>query len=413
MKEKQTRRDFLKTTSMSAAGASMLSVAPLSKALGRPRPTSRVVIVTDPECVDSSDDIVQERVQDMVDNAIMLLTGETDKVAAYESLFPNLTDSTNILIKYNNSRVISGIPHSVRKAVMEGLGTMLNGTYNVDDNVQEIGRATGSGTSKTFDVGSTTYAIRDIWDNCDYFINLPSCWAMGGSSYPGVTMGLKGMMPAVSGQLSRMHGNFTDSDDPPLSIMNYELKEQLGDKQVLTLLDAVPVSPSGSNNSSSIEYACKVVASRDMVACEYWGVQILDEYSAFQADWKTKALEVLALAAKDPYLLGNNLPDDMDVINYDPTKIIQDNNLVSDSQLDVKTSSTGSKIVFTLPQLDNKKVNVLIRNIHGRKVWSYTGTGNSIAWNKRDSAGKKVSSGMYLYQVKIGSRSAQGKIAVK
>jgi hypothetical protein len=151
-----------------------------------------------------------------------------------------------------------------------------------------------------------------------------------------------------------------------------------------------------------------------MVACEYWGIQILDAYPGFEESWKTKALEVLALAAKDPYLLGTDQPDEMEVINWDPTNI---DNMVnkglSGSQLLVRTDSRGSRITFTFPQLKGERVDLSIIDIHGRKVWAKKSTRNRIVWHSSDLQGKKVSSGMYVYKAKAGKRSAQGKIAVK
>ena len=98
-----SRRDFIKTTSISAAGASMMSLAQWSSAFGfKNSRSSRVVIARDESCYGTS--VEAAKVQDMVDYAIKWLTGIADKVAAYEALFTdgNLSTSSKILIKYNN-----------------------------------------------------------------------------------------------------------------------------------------------------------------------------------------------------------------------------------------------------------------------------------------------------------------------
>ena len=218
-----SRRDFLKTTSVSAAGASMMSLGQLSSAFGfKKKRASRVVIAKDEDCIGD-----QAKVQDMVDYSIMNLTGETDKGKAYEALFDsNLTTSSKILIKYNNSR--TDTDNLVLKALVNGLTSMFNGTFPELPSSQLIGRATGDASNQTFETQGTTYAIRDIWVDCDYFINMPSAWAMNAPTYPGVTMSLKAMFPVVSGSLSRMHNNFTDEDDPPLSVLCSKIRDLLG-----------------------------------------------------------------------------------------------------------------------------------------------------------------------------------------
>ena len=102
MDKKVSRRDFIKSTSISAAGVSAMSLVPLSSGFAHSnQDKSRVVIATDEKCYVNGK-VEQNLVQDMVDYSIMTLTGKKKKVEAYESLFPDgLTKDTKIIIKYN------------------------------------------------------------------------------------------------------------------------------------------------------------------------------------------------------------------------------------------------------------------------------------------------------------------------
>ncbi len=403
-----SRRDFIKTTSVSAAGASMLSLGQLSSAFGfKKKRASRVVIAKDEDCIGD-----QAKVQDMVDYSIMNLTGETDKGKAYEALFDsNLTTSSKILIKYNNSRTDKD--NLVLKALVNGLTSMFNGTFPELPSSQLIGKATGDASNQTFETQNTTYAIRDIWVDCDYFINMPSAWAMNAPTYPGVTMSLKAMFPVVSGTLSRMHSNFTDETDPPLSVLCAQIRDLLGGKQVLVLLDGTTVSPTGDNNST--EEAYSVVASTDMVANNYHGIQILKEVGGFTSANETQALKVLELAAKDPYNLGTDNPGEMEVIRIGPpwnVEILSNGNISKEART-VRVKTRPAQTVFDFHRESGAHANLAIYDLQGRKVWSHRSTENRIVWNNEDIHGRKVSSGMYLFQLRLRDIIAQGKLAVK
>ena len=403
-----SRRDFIKTTSISAAGATMLSLSPLSSAMGSNKNrASRVVIAKDEQCIGD-----QALVQDMVDHAIMSLTGETDKATAYEALFDaNLTTSSNILIKYNNSRTDRA--NLVLKALVNGLTSMFNGTFPAIPDSQLIGQFVGSASNLTFETQNTTYAIRDIWVDCDYFINMPSCWAMSAPTYSGVTMSLKAMFPVVSGTLSRMHSNFTNETDPPLSVLCSQIRDLLGDKQVLVLLDGTTVSPTGNNNSTVDAYS--VVASKDMVANDYHGIQILKEAGGFSSGDETQALKVLELAAKDPYNLGTDNPNEMEVIRIGPpwnTEIISSGK-ISKKARTVTVKTHPAQTIFDYSRESGSHANLALYDLKGQQIWSHRSSENRIIWNNKDTHGNKVSSGMYLFQLRVGDIIAQGKLAVK
>ena len=406
-----SRRDFIKTTSISAAGATMLSLGPLSSAFGSKKDrVSRVVIAKDEECYQGSVD--QAKVQDMVDHAIMTLTGVSDKVGAYEALFTdgNLSTSSKILVKYNNSR-----PATTRGPVMtalkSGLTSMLNGQFPMS-NITEVGRGSDNPdlSNQSFNIGSREYTIRQIWVDCDYFINMPSAWAI---SYTGVTLSLKGMMPAVdcSQGLGGMHDNFTSSSSPALSLLNSQTV--FPGKQVLVLLDAISTSPTGENNSGLVN-SYSVVASTDMVANDYQGLLILKENGLSSSNENT-ALSVLSLAAAAPYNLGTDDPATMEVLRISPpwsTELITSGDIQIHTH-DIQIKSLPSHTIFEYPRQSGSHANLVIFDLQGRKIRLRRSSENSIVWNNDDIHGHKVSSGMYLYQLRVGDIIAQGKIALK
>ncbi len=402
MGDNVSRRDFLKTTSISAAGISAMSVKQLSAAFGPAQDKSKVVIATDEDCIQGNQ-VNEDRVQDMVDYTIMTLTGIADKAAAYESLFPDgVTTSTKILIKYNNSRTQSSLSQTkVINAFINGLTYMVNGSFP-SSNVTKMGRQSDSGNSsnETFQCGNNTYSVGQKWIDCDYFINLPSAWNI---SYTGVTMALKGMMPAVTGSLSGMHNYFTSGTSPALSLVSKQ--ETFKTKQVLVLLDAISICPSSNNVTTGY----KIVASKDMVACDYQGMLILKE-NGLSSSNETTALKVLELAAEHD--LGTDDPNEMEVINIGPpwtTEIITNGN----GKVNLKDFPVTNQPMGTVFNHPGGPAAVTIYDMQGRRVWAARSSERRIVWNYSNLHGRRVSSGMYLYQMRKGDMRVQGKIAVK
>jgi len=408
-----SRRDFIKTTSATAAGATLMSFAPWASGMDKKRAKSLVVIAKDTTCATQAGSTItvdSAKVQDMVDHAIMTLTGQTEKAKAYEALFPGITTSKKILVKYNNSRTTASKSQAVvRNALKNGLTSMISSTFPAS-NITEVGAATGANTTEKVSIGGTDYFIRDIWANCDYFINLPSCWAMSISPQNcGMTMSLKGMMPAVNrtGGLGGFHSHFTDDAGPSLSILNsHTIFKQ---KQMLVLMDAICVSPAGG---TAVKLAHSIVATKDMVANDYQGIQILDAATGFVASNKTAAEKVVELAAKPDYGLGTNDPNNMDVVRISPpwnTEIITNGN-TNVNPRDIQVMTQSAYTVFNYP---GTRASVEIFDIKGRKIWTYKSSEKSIVWQNSDLSGGKVPSGIYLYQLKIENVVARGEIAVK
>ncbi len=404
--DKITRRDFIKKTSLSAAGISVLSIN--SWALAQAA-KSRVVIATDATCGTTTADTT--KVQDMVDQSIMALTGIQDKGLAYEALFPanGVTATTKIVIKINQPKhdASPSANNAVTSALTKGLGYMLGGTFPTA-NVTIVGNDTGAASTTTFQVGTTTYTFRNTWVNCDYFINCPACYAVNTGC--GVTMALKNLINSFSSPaVSSMHTTFTNATTPSLSILNSQ--PLLKQKQVLTLMNAIIISPTGTATAAGYS----VIASKDMVAVDYQGIQMLIAGTGFTAAYQTAALTVCQLAAAAPYSLGTNLPDDMEVLHISPpytTQVISTGSPLA-STPELHTRTEGGRTVFDFKYGQSKTAILVIHDMLGRRVYSGQGNAARIVWEHVGTNGGRVPAGTYVYSLRIGEVVCRGMVEVR
>jgi Domain of unknown function (DUF362) len=404
MAKKFTRRDFIKTSSLSAAGVSMLSFNPLVSALESASPKSRVVIATDQQSFQNNAGS-QTEIQTMVDQAVMSLTGITDKVAAYESLFPGLTTAKKIVIKYNAAKPAT-TRQLVTTALTNSLKLMLNGTFPAA-NITLVGNDSGAAGSSSFQIGTTTYTIRNTWANCDYFINCPSCYSI--DSGCGVTMSLKNMITSFTGgAISSMHSYFTSATTPALSLLNSQAVFK--QKQALVLMDAVIISPNGSATMAGYS----IIASKDMVALDYQGIQLL-KANGLTSALETAGLSVCGLAAASPYSIGTNLPANMDVVRIGPpwaTEVLSSGSALS-SVPRVEAKTGAGRTVFSYEYGRRKDAVCTVYAMNGALVWSGKGNDATVAWEHVDLAGRTVASGTYVYMLKIDDITARGIVLVK
>ena len=406
-----SRRDFLKTTSVAAAGATAASITPFSSVYARRDRISRVVIARDEDCIGD-----QDRINDMVDYAILTLTEASNFAEAYESLFPEpVTTSTTIAIKQNS--VSAGNSNQtwryVRDALINGLTKMLDGTFP-ENNITVATSGSTSNSNPSFQIGNQTFRFRNPWVEADYIINAPVCWAH--SATYGVTLSLKNMMSSCSN-----HPNFHDFDNsyssnPWQAILSSQPTAR--DKQILVLMDAISARARGGPGGSADCTPLCIVASQDMVAADYQGIEILVD-NGLSSTRESNARSKLACATESPYNLGTDNPDEMEVIEieppWDPVPIEpEQNNTKLSSQVKVIKNSANSQVTFKFPLSGKSKAKLSVFDVQGRNVWSYevTGKGN-IVWQVKDFNGKYVPNGMYIYNLKIGARTASGKVEIR
>lgn len=412
-----SRREFIKNSTIAAAGVSVAPISSFAASKGKKQDKSRVVIATDTECVSGSA-FDEERIQEMVDHAIIYLTGVNNKAKAYEALFPEpVTDSTTIAIKKNS--VSAGKKNKswpyVRDALVKGLTYMREGTFP-EGNINVTTGGSSSSTNPKFDVGNKEYTIKDPWVQSDYIINCPVCWAHG--SGHGVTLALKNMMSAVKGGsgLSPLHKYATSSSEPWMSILSSQ--PTFKNKQVLVLTDAITGrAKGGPGGNADFEGYC-VLASQDMVACDYQGMLILIDNDLSSSREQT-ARKVLELAALPDYALGTDDPDEMEVLEKSPPwedvtdinkkAMMRKNNI----HVRVSTHATGSRVTFIVPVLKGRTTDLSIFDMGGKKIWAHQQVGNRFVWKGTDFNGKQVSTGMYVYSLKVGKQAFNGKFRIK
>ena len=92
---------------------------------------------------------------------------------------------------------------------------------------------------------------------------------------------------------------------------------------------------------------------------------------------------------------------------------ILSNGNISKEARTVRVKTRPAQTVFDFHRESGAHANLAIYDLQGRKVWSHRSTENRIVWNNEDIHGRKVSSGMYLFQLRLRDIIAQGKLAVK
>lgn len=416
MTRDMSRRDFIKKSSITAAGVTTAYIPHISSAQTSGNQKSKVVIAKDENCIEGSS-FNLDRVQDMVDHAIIELTGINNTSRAYEALFPEVTLETTIVIKRNTKSGEKQLRHHVPEAVKTGLTKMFYGQFPSQNVTITDGEGqTISPSNPKVVVGSTEWGIQDIWVNSDYIINVPACW---GHSINGVTLSLKNMMscirPGPGNSLEGLHKYTNDSTNPWTSILNAH--PVFKEKQVLVLMDAICCRSNGGPGGSPNFLGYAVYASKDMIATDYLGTKLLQE-NGLRTQWVDLALETFRLGSISPYEIGTNKEEEMEIVEitppWDATGNFQEMHATElIEQVEVVSNSKGTQVIFTIPKLYRKKADVTIFNMKGKKIWSYSGTLNTtLLWPGKDVRGRYVPQGMYVYHYKVDTMSYSGKIHI-
>ena len=243
MSDTISRRDFIKASSavgLTAAinPASAVAAAPIK---------SKVVVATDTSAVSSGGVPDAAKIQDLVDNAIMTLTGKADKAAAYEALFPAaVTSNTKIYLKRNGASGTGAVNTAVVKAFQTGLQRMLNGSFNNIDNPSPV---------------PGNVSLKSHTDAATYIINCPVAW-LHATPYHGVTLSLKNTMNYDGDPFA--HHN----ENPPTWLYKISLSAAIKPKQVLSLMDAVVGNSQNGPGTQPTFSAGTIIVGSDLVAVD-------------------------------------------------------------------------------------------------------------------------------------------------
>ena len=154
------------------------------------------------------------------------------------------------------------------------------------------------------------------------------------------------------------------------------------------------------------------------LATVYRTLRVLKE-KGLRASLEQTGLEILAIAVKEPYSLGTDDPDMMNVIEisppWDPIAIESpDKSKGPDLQIKPIPDESGSQIAFKLPKLEKGNVELVISNMQGRRIWTYSGSGvDAVIWKGEDLKGNHVSKGTYIYKITVGSFKESGRVQIR
>lgn len=412
------RRTFLKIVSLTGMAALMSPRDVMS--LLTPADLSRVVIVENSNATELPL-IDAEIVQGMMDDAIRALTCIPDVGLAWKSLFPGITPTSTVAIKINAFSALTPTHPEVTYAVVNGLKEMIidsvpfpennivifdNANIRLTNAGYVLNTSTagvrcfgtiGSGvgyTTETFDVNGAPQRISNIVaEMADYLINISVLKNHGAA---GVTLCLKNHYGTCDSP-DTMHGNFCDPYIPAMNTL-----PPIRDIQCLNICDALFGVISGGPDAAPQVTVNTIIMSRDIVAVDYWGREILQENGCETLD---RAIHI-DTAAQEPYNLGTNDPLLMDVVTISDTATgaADQDDIFRKEDILLRQNhpnpfSNHTRIQFHLSRTEH--VDVTVYDIAGRRVCALVGrTGSTgwhtVSWDGRNDSGRPVSSGVYF-----------------
>jgi hypothetical protein len=384
-----SRRDFIKTSSAAGVAAAVqpfaVNAAPTSGT------KSRVVIATDTTAVNGSSPVT-DKINALVDHAIMTLTGKSDRAAAYEALFPEaVTTSTKILVKRNDASGKGAVNTAVTNAFKSGLTSMLGGKFPAANITTQLANMDGSKNTAA----------------ANYIINCPVAWEhiMPTNNY-GVTLSLKNTMTYL-GNPSALHNDTTHA-----WLWNNSLDPKIKPKQILSLMDAVVGSAKDGPGTSPSFAAGTIIVSKDLVAVDYNTIQLMRKQTGAKLANLTQGETDLKKAEQAG--LGTCTPANMEVINIAPpwgTGTINGADTVM-KNLGIQVNSPSGHVEFIFAKGTSALVTVF--DSMGRLVWRNTSSsGGIITWNHSTGPGSRVPPGLYLFTIACGKTTMRGTVLIR
>jgi hypothetical protein len=239
-----------------------------------------IIMAHDPLCF-VNDTVDRVRVQGMVNASIIEMTGIIgDLPLAYECIFPFVTDSTKILIKYNPAT-----PKTTREPMVNALKTGLTYMKNFTFPPENITIVGDEGTANTTDTvvidsagANLKYVIKDPYVNADYIIYCASAW--GTDIGCGVDMNLNLMTTSIEGvdgaTIEDLYLFFSNTTSPSLSLLNFHPVFN-GDngKTCLYMMDLI--SYSGTGSASDLHPGYKIYTTTNITVGDWKGIRFLKD----------------------------------------------------------------------------------------------------------------------------------------
>jgi uncharacterized protein (DUF362 family) len=293
-----TRRNFLKQTAIGIGGLMLTKSLGTSIGLAQPpADTSRVVVVEHPEATDGVRIINPVNVQNMMDESIKRLTGQASVADAWASLLPDFKENHVVAIKVNVVNPFLPTHPAVVDAITSGLiaGGVLENNIIIYDamrsnswkqqlinagykyNAGDVGvrcietneKGWGYDWDNPVTILGKRMALSSVVTRCDYLINVPVLkWVW----MPTSTLGFKNHYGSVSAP-DGLH------DDFPTACATLNSQEAIKVKTRLIVIDALLGCWSSHINPPNFA-PNSLIMSRDPVAADYVGTQMLEEERA-------------------------------------------------------------------------------------------------------------------------------------
>ncbi|MCP4634590.1 MAG: DUF362 domain-containing protein [candidate division Zixibacteria bacterium] len=411
------RRTFLKI--LSITGVSGLIYPRNLLATYMPLDISRIVVVEDEYSAtfDPGLIIYENIVQIMINRGIKELRQEQTVSDAWKSLFPGITTSSIIAVKVNT--LFSSMPtHTeVTYRVCESLKMMefsgdffpenniiiydetdnnlRNGGYtlnNTGEGIRCFGNDISGYSTETYQVHNSNQRIsRVVTEMADYMVNIS---VLKNHSIAGITACLKNHYGTCN-YPQGIHGGYCDPYIPALNALPV-----INDINVVNICDALACIVTGGPGGGPQILLNKIIMSEDIVATDYICRELLEEngcntiYRATHVD-----------TAAEDYDLGNNNPDNMEIIDiFNPSTGIEEENENLADQYQLKQNypnpfNSRTQIQFYIPKPSEASLKIFnvngqaIRNLVGKRLNSGW---HNVSWDGTNESGRMVSSGVYL-----------------
>ncbi len=307
----------------------------MESASGKASDLSKVVIARHPGSVIGPYTFDQSIVGELVNWAITEFTGQEAPGLAWAQLFQGLTADHVIGIKVNCINRFTPSHPAVSQAVVEGLASMrvagnsfirnniiiwdrrqsemVNAGYAAysgsdPDRVRCLATEQSVGYDEQLDLDVNGHIVnpsRILTEQCDYLVNLP---VLKNHTGAGVTLGMKNHLGSV------FDPNDLHHIDPELAALNWIIHDQLDDKDRITIIDAlVGLNSTGPSGPPQFTYG-GIILGTDLVAVDCVGRDILADNG-----WNgAPNPSYIDTAAGEPYFLGTNSPEQMDVVVQSP-----------------------------------------------------------------------------------------------
>jgi uncharacterized protein (DUF362 family) len=413
------RRTFLKIASITGIGG-LVFPRNLLASMG-PLQTSRVVLIEDSGAT-SGTTVDPATAQSMMDCGIMTLTEIYDLGEAWKSLFHLIDVSKVIAIKVNcinsalstHPEVVNTITNGLTQMMFGGTPFPANNIIIFDRYYWELESAgytlntSGTGvrcfatnssgvgySTETYNVNGSTQRLSTIvTEMADYIVNVS---VLKNHSTAGVTLCMKNHYGTCNSPGS-IHGGDCDPYIPALNALG-----AIRDKQSINICDALLGVYTGGPGGSPQFAANTFILSKDIVAADYWGREILADNGCTTIS----DAHHIDTAAGNPYYLGTNDPGQMDVEHIVNTSGIEPSaggNGVILKQNSPNPFRDRTSVEFYTPR--PASVTLTVFNPEGRRVRLITEREVTSGWHRAEwdgkaDSGRRVAAGVYYCQLKM------------